>query len=172
MNLTYISGFGGALPKIVFITSVPMYETITDFMAMSKTKPGYILPYVLKEQGIPFSDIYVTSVVKVMPETPNKVPNPEEWKSWQEVLWSELDDLDGPKIIVCLGSIATTAVTGMIVGGPEDGPPKVVNYGINAKVVCTVDLRIVEWMMQFDMSRLDRFKTIVQKAYNMYDELD
>lgn len=170
MNSTYISGFGGENPKVVFVTSTPLYRTLTDFVSIDETKPGYILPLLVKEQNVEFDDIYVTSVVKVISGT-DALPKPEEWKSWQENLWAELDTLESPKVIVCLGSIATQAVTGVLIT-KDDFIPKVVNYGINTKVICTVDLRIVEWMMRFDSNRLERFRHIIWKAFNLYHEMD
>ncbi len=102
-----VFGDGNIQSKVVFIGEAPG----ADEDAQGKPfvgRAGRYLNDVLKEVGLPRSEIYITNVVKCRPPE-NRTPTLEEIQKCIPYLIKEIEILN-PKMIVLLGKTAATGV--------------------------------------------------------------
>ncbi|HZK44415.1 MAG TPA: uracil-DNA glycosylase [Syntrophomonadaceae bacterium] len=71
-------------------------------------KAGQLLDKIFLGAEIPRQDVYITNVIKCRPPS-NRLPKPDEVKLCQNYLEAEIQIIR-PKIIVCLGSLASKTV--------------------------------------------------------------
>lgn len=107
-------GEGNLNARVAFIGEAP--GTQEDKLGRPFVGPaGRLLDEGLKHAGIDRNDVYITNVVKCRPvrlvegKKSNRTPSMKEINAWLGLLLKELEVIS-PKIIVCLGGIAASAL--------------------------------------------------------------
>lgn len=108
-----VPGQGNASPDIVFIGEAPGQEE--DQQGLAFVGPsGEILTRIITAMGITREEVWIGNIVKWRPPH-NRAPTPEEIAGCMPFLIRQLEILR-PKVIVCLGGVATKAMLDTTVG--------------------------------------------------------
>jgi DNA polymerase len=103
-----VSGEGNADAEIVFIGEAPgRNEALTGRPFIGRS--GKFLREQIELAGISAKDVFITSVVKYLPDY--ITPKPQDIEHGRTHLFKQLDVID-PKIIVLLGNVACIGVLG------------------------------------------------------------
>jgi uracil-DNA glycosylase family 4 len=108
-SVKLISGEGRRDAEIVFVGEAPGQEEDEQgrpFVGRS----GKVLERWLEYMGLDRGDVWITNIVKVMPDN-NRTPTYDEILSWKDLLMEELETVN-PWIVVPVGASATKALLG------------------------------------------------------------
>lgn len=102
-----VFGTGNADSKIIFVGEGPGSDE-DDQGIPFVGRAGQLLNQILAASEFKREEVYITNVVKCRPPG-NRLPNPDEAKACRKYLEAEIRIIQ-PKIIVCLGAMATQTV--------------------------------------------------------------
>ena len=106
-NIVY--GVGNAKASLVFVGEGPGHdEDIQGIPFVGRA--GKLLTQMIEAMGLRRDDVYIANVVKCRPPE-NRTPEKDEVATCSPYLLRQLDAI-GPKVIVCLGNVASQSLLG------------------------------------------------------------
>jgi uracil-DNA glycosylase len=104
---TIVFGDGSPKAQLVFVGEGPGADEDAQGLPFVG-RAGKLLTQMIEAMGLQRKDVYICNVVKCRPPQ-NRAPEPDEVETCSPYLLRQIDAIN-PKVIVCLGAVATKAL--------------------------------------------------------------